>query len=401
MANYFARTNGNVNAAIWHTAPTGGSAPWSTVTPTSADVLYANGSTVTLNVTTTAAEVRNDSTNGATAGGTFTISSGGITLTANAFAGSVGTQCVNVTHSTGTVTLVGTITGGSVSGAFGCRIAANTPATVSITGDIIGGSTLFSGISHAGANGLTLAGSAAVTITGNVDGRNEYAIGSQVSNLTLTVNGFVSGTNAGGMFYYGSSNSTVTVNGTVTGAPNAPGISLVSTSGSFAVTATRIKGNAWGNGSSGATSQPGVAAQNATQSIRCYEVEFGDRGQMPLTGAGLQVIEGQSNAAVVMLTTGAKKTLVDGSVVSGNPSASDVRLGVVYSNGNRTGTCAVPAANQVAAGVAVGSTVGTAVLTIDAAQSACDGALQAFSGGRLANVATVASTGQQIADATV
>jgi hypothetical protein len=49
----------------------------------------------------------------------------------------------------------------------------------------------------------------------------------------------------------------------------------------------------------------------------------------------------------------------------------------------------------VALGVAVDNTSGTAVLT----QANVETALGAFSSGRLANCATVASVGQQLADA--
>jgi hypothetical protein len=45
------------------------------------------------------------------------------------------------------------------------------------------------------------------------------------------------------------------------------------------------------------------------------------------------------------------------------PAIADVRLGTVYSSGNCTGTCAVPAAGSVALGVAVDAGTGTAVLT--------------------------------------
>ncbi len=47
----------------------------------------------------------------------------------------------------------------------------------------------------------------------------------------------------------------------------------------------------------------------------------------------------------------------------GQAVPSDVRSGIVYANGNLTGTCAVPAAGSVALGVPVDATTGTAVLT--------------------------------------
>lgn len=90
-----------------------------------------------------------------------------------------------------------------------------------------------------------------------------------------------------------------------------------------------------------------------------------------------------------------KKNLVDANASGLMPAASHVRSGTVYNGGNSTGTCAVPAAGSVALGVAVDNTTGTAVLT----QANVETALGAFSSGRLANCATVASVGQQLADA--
>lgn len=48
---------------------------------------------------------------------------------------------------------------------------------------------------------------------------------------------------------------------------------------------------------------------------------------------------------------------------------SNVRAGVVYHFGTLTGTCAIPAANQVSVGVPVDNTVGTAILTASGVRS--------------------------------
>jgi hypothetical protein len=54
----------------------------------------------------------------------------------------------------------------------------------------------------------------------------------------------------------------------------------------------------------------------------------------------------------------------------GQAAPANVRSGIVYANGNLTGTCAVPAASSVASGVPVDATTGTAVLTAADVQSA-------------------------------
>ena len=88
MATILAAQNGNWNStSTW----TGG------VVPGAGDVAVANTRTVTVNVSVTCTEIRNDTTGGATAGGSFTLSNG-ITLTGDVYAGTT----------TSTATLSGT-----------------------------------------------------------------------------------------------------------------------------------------------------------------------------------------------------------------------------------------------------------------------------------------------------
>ena len=133
------------------------------------------------------------------------------------------------------------------------------------------------------------------------------------------------------------------------------------------------------------------------------EVEYGDNGLTPTTGI-IFFTASTSNIALVQMvggsTAGSKKTLVDPISTGFYPAIGDVRSGTSYAAGARTGTLAVPAASLVAAGVSVDNTTGTAAITSAAIQSACDSAIAAFASGRLADVATTATTGQQIADAT-
>lgn len=66
----------------------------------------------------------------------------------------------------------------------------------------------------------------------------------------------------------------------------------------------------------------------------------------------------------------ATQTLVDSTQVGDPPLQSNVRSGIVYNFGTLTGTCNVPPAESVAAGVPVDATVGTAVLTQAGVQAA-------------------------------
>ena len=62
-------------------------------------------------------------------------------------------------------------------------------------------------------------------------------------------------------------------------------------------------------------------------------------------------------------TLGNKTLYMAGTVLS-NPAPADVRDGVSYASGSLTGTCKVPGAGSVAAGVPIDNTIGTAVLDI-------------------------------------
>jgi hypothetical protein len=93
------------------------------------------------------------------------------------------------------------------------------------------------------------------------------------------------------------------------------------------------------------------------------QLQFGSLGNTPVSGP-IRLTANTGNVVQFTTTTGTTKTLVDTAAISGVlPAATDVRTGVVYSSGNLTGSCAVPAAGSVALGVAVDNTTGTAVLT--------------------------------------
>ena len=406
MATYFARASGNINGAIWATTPSGTAA---TATFTSADVLCANGiSTITINVATTVAQIRNDAfndgSNTATAGGAFALASG-VTLTANLICqntnlvsiGSAGTYTINgslsstgtaacVSQTAGTLNITGSLSAASASGTIGAALSCGPGfSSVSITGNVTGGG---------GGGGLYIpGGSGAINITGDVTGGASSAgVNFNTGSATITITGTVSGGSGtgAGVNCSTATSPTVTINGTVSGGVGAVGL-LAGSAGTYTV--TRAKAS---------SAQVGVAGASGS-GVRVTEIEYGDNGFSPTSGVILFTASTANIALVQMVggsTAGSKKTLVDPISTGYYPSVSDVRSGTSYAGGTRTGTLAVPAASLVASGVAVDATTGTAAITSAAIQSACASALTAFASGRLADVATTATTGQQIADAT-
>jgi hypothetical protein len=387
MANYFARKAGNINATdVWATTPTGTAADvWSTFT--SSDVLHSNSFAITVNVDTTVGEVRNDNANSATAGGSFTLSNG-ITLTADAFAGSTGTACVQLAVANA-ATFVGNATGGTGTNAQG--INSSSTGTLTITGNLTGGS----GTNAHGAS-VTIA-----TITGNATG----GAGTQPRGLNVlsagnvTITGNVTGGSTGaaeGAFNVGA--GTLTIVGSAIASDLSTGANNSST-GTLIV--TRAVGNTWGIGAAGGVeARVGVVSANVGSDTRVEELEYGSNGQAPTSGA-VKIVSGLNNKCLVTLTTSAVKTLADPSDGTGQANEADVRSGVSYALGNKTGTCAVPAAGSVALGVAVDNTTGTAVLTPAAVWDALTSGMTTSGsiGARLKNAATLDSTGQQLADA--
>ena len=456
MPTYYARATGNVNAAIWATTPTGAASNLFS-SFTNADTLMSNNFTVTLNVNVTVLEIRNDNTGGATAGGGFTPNDG-VTLNANVYVGAT-TSCIATSGtvsltingnvfgqtltngtpaiyhgSTGTLTINGSLTGSNVSGAFPpgaplhllagsavitgnvtggtvsnqSAIYAANATTLTITGTVTGGSnTTAAGVDHRG--------SGTVLITGNIFGGS---VGPGMvfnnSSATGTVNGNLTGGSSGtaNAINWASSGALV-VNGTVTGGTNSSASGLaVNGTGPATVNGAAIGSAAsgaalWANatltvtraiGGPLANSGPGVQATGGSGVATVREIEYGDLGASPTSGV-IRLTDSTANVALVYRFGTTKKTLVDTASTNLIPASSNVRSGTVYNAGQTTGTCAIPPAGSVVLGVPVDNTVGTAAISSAAVQSACDSALTAFSSGRLGNVATVASTGQQIADA--
>lgn len=405
MATYYAVKSGNINATdVWATTP-GGSA--SAVTFSSGDVLVANSYTITVNVSTNlgSGTVTNDNRGGATQGGSYSLSNG-VTLTANVLAGASNTDCVS-TAGTVSATIVGNVTAGGGAG-DGCGHGSSGQLTV--TGSISGGS-------GTGAVGVTVGGTGSLVVTGDVTGGSGNTTPGILSTAggSITITGTLTGGTGGSSHAVTSSGAhTVTVTGTVLSGSGSQGISQASTgtltisgtcvgaalagvaqTSTGTVTVTRAKGGPL------ASSAVGLAA-SSTGTANVEEIEFGDAGASPTSGP-IRLTSKTSNVAVFYVPSASKKTLVDTASTSLLPAASDVRFGTTYNSGATTGTCRVPSAANVLQGVLVDNTTGTALMTpADFWGYATSSATTSGSmGERLKSCATVASTGQQIADAGV
>ncbi len=364
MALITSAATGNFSAgATW----TGG------VVPTVGDEARAStGHTITIDVDTTCDEVSNAGT------GIFTLASG-VTLTANVTSKSttVTRNCLQFTATSPSVgTIVGNVTGGTVSGAV--AVAHASTGELSITGNLLGGSgsaahavngtstgnaTVTGNCTGVGGNGLINAGTAIVT--GNAFGGTGINIRGITSTGTLTLTGNATGgTGSGSAGVLYNNTSTATITGIATGGDsggNSGGGLRNNTTGT--VFLKRAKGNAFGPGNTaGLAATPG-ASNTSTGIIEVEELEFGAFGMSATEGTGIRLKKVSTNQAIfTYVNAGAAKTLVD-ATQGQMPAATDVRTGVSYASGALTGTCAVPAASSVGFGVPVDATTGTAALT--------------------------------------
>jgi|694.fasta_scaffold137379_2 hypothetical protein len=360
------------------------------VVPGSGDVAYANTFTVTISDTRTAQAISNASGTSITAGGTFSLLNGCNLTCTNAngiLQGNTTTSCITttslaagntatvnsslihsspasssfvITHSgSGTLNINGNITGSgsninsaclNLSGAGTCKVTGN-----AITG--VGGSA------GQPSDAIRVTGNGTLDLTGNLTGVAGAGVCLRVSAAAafVSVTGNVQGNNA----VINSATSTLTINGSCQSDAIGPAI------GAGSLTQiTRLSGP-FLLGASGNINP--VQAQSwrwaPTQIPTYYEV--------PTSGG----------------TTKRNMFTSDNIPTANYPAPANVRSGSIYGPAlENTGTLAVPAAGNVALGIPVDNTTGTAVLTSANVQTA----LGAFSSGRLNNCATVDSTGAQI-----
>jgi len=393
MATYFARKAGNINASdVWATTPSGTAGA---VTFASGDILMANSFAITVNVSTTVGEVRNDNANSATAGGSFNLSNG-VTLTANPFAGTV--ACVIFSGTAGnSATLVGNPTGGIVNAAHGANNAST--GTLTITGNVTGGMTQ---TSIFGANN---ASSGTLNITGNVTVANSGVTchgANNASTGTLTITGnVISGTAANTFGANNASTGTLTIIGNATGGSgtNAYGCNNAST-GTMTVIGT-INASEFNEGVGGTN-------RGQTTLLTGPFISSTTFGVSPIACKAWRWAESLNDQTYITVPTNnllATRNLVTPDNATNFPAESNVRNGTSYGiSGALVGTCIVPNPASVASGVGVDATIGT--LTTPTANEIRDAVWAATAsslttagsiGERLKNSATISTTGEQLA----
>lgn len=392
MANVFATKNGNwSDTTVWNTG----------ALPTSADDVFSNTFTVTVNQNINVLSLRNTSATGITAGGSFNFNTSGVTATitgSQAIFNSSTVTVATITATTGSVTwnCSGQCTPVTNSGVNGCinytgacdfyisAVAINAITNANTIIKSSSGTIYATANLVAGLNTNPITNSAGnVVVVGNLTGgsSNSGAPGSGVAVSTtagtLTITGSIIGgggnANSGGI-YVGPSVTSVTIIGPVTGGTGSAGIALGAMSGTVSIVGNVTGGNGFAAiGSSAAINIPitGNVISSATTAAINHAT-----GAASLTIAG-GVINTNGripfNTPIVYFDSSAPASwtvqnplLASRTMTTDNalPAVSDVRFGVSYGAALAlTGTLRVPAANNVLSGVLVDNTVGTYATT--------------------------------------
>lgn len=387
MANRYAVATGNwSNPAIWD----GGTLP------TSADTVRPNNFTVTIDQNITVLELFNNASAPAVSGGGFVLQDGFIinatTIRANTatlitYSGttsaiinaailianntsSVGT----LIHSgSGTLTINGSINdtaGNNTNGTYGVLVSGT--GTLNVNGNIIGGTNVVN------------FGTAQIALRVT----NNLATVNIVGNLTGGPTSTPSGSNDAVRI---ESSGTLNITGNIIGSAvsNAFGLRITGTNPFVNILSGTIQATSQSSGLVGGSTN--LILFNCT--IINTDLMACNVGSMKLSTTGS--ITWQFNTQNALVT----KTLYDVNTLPTIPTVNNVRSGVSYASGALTGTLVVPPANAVTAGVVYDNgTIGTAQNTADSFLTALAASSDPLAV-RLQNVATVQTTGDQIAAA--
>jgi hypothetical protein len=259
-----------------------------------------------------------------------------------------------------TITITGNITGGS-NGSVGLQNTA--AATITITGNITGGIN--------GSVGLQNTAASTITVTGDITGGSPNSPGfnnSAASTISITGNITGGGGNAFGL--NNSAASTITVTGDITGGSFAAGLqntnasAVIEIDGALQASATQPAVNS----TTGTVIVSGpLITSTPAQSSGATSGFFPISGRWYVKEEALETFFIEMRSATVIDGGRASRTLyvVEGATADSGklPVASDVRSGVVYGfNDAGIGTCAVPPPTAVASGVPVDATTGEAVI---------------------------------------
>jgi len=382
------------------------------------DDVFANNFTVTIDGTFTVLTIRNtaNTTPAITAGGFFTFANGGNLTCTNSQAIYVGisnTPVLQMTLSsgntgtftgdvltiqnttgfiairlsgTGTLNLIGNFNNTSSANLATRNIEVTNNGVLNIVGNLSSSNTSSSSLG----NTLSITSNCVVNITGDVTGNNNNLIN---QNATIYNNSTASVINITGNVNAGTSNTSTAIflSGTINIVGNVTGdveqSAIVTNSTTVDVTGVITSGSA----------RAAIRGSELTLVIVRGNVINTDTYNAIFAGR-ITIDDNLSYWTYRDSTNTINRTLFASGVSLGNPEEEDVRAGVVFgADLTLTGTLAVPTPDNVRKGVPTDDTVGTADLTAEDILNAIELSANPVAV-RLRNVATVETTGDQIAN---
>jgi hypothetical protein len=348
MANRYAVANGN-----WSSTST-----WDGGTlPTSADDVFANGFTVTIDQNVTVLSLR--TTLIISAGGGFSISSS-FNITADIYSGT--TTCLTSTGGAGTtVNITGNLYGSTTSTNGSIRALNHTGAgTVNITGDLIGGTGASgsqriavrwggTGILNINGNitgnsgnthfGLSLESIGTVNVTGNLLTNGNAAI--STSSGTLTVTGTLI---SGSVALISASATNVTINGNQSvSSGTTAGLVNLATSGTLTINGSITNSSISVSGTN-AINISNAANLIVNGDLNMNAVGTGNHTVVTIGGTGTHIITGnctRNSIGGVLTISGLNRLTINGNLSSTfNSNRATVSVSgstIVNINGNITG----------------------------------------------------------------
>jgi hypothetical protein len=279
--------------------------------------------------------------------------------------GGNGKSLISVT-STGTLNVVGDVTSGVPAAGINLNtITMGTAGTVNIIGNVYGP------ISNSVTSATIVVSAGTLNITGNTVASNMPAV-YLTGAVTYNQIGIVYPSPVQPAIYNVTAAATISVTGTINASAGAPGIysAFALTSGYSSGTFVKVSGNVVNSANNMAIVAPRVTIDNSNSSW------------------------------LFQSSTGSDRTLYAAGVSLGNPATNNVRFGTVYGASNElTGSVKIPPTADVLLGVGVDSTAGTLLMT----PAQCwnylisSGFIANSIGDRLQNASTVATTGGQLA----
>jgi hypothetical protein len=378
MALVYATKNGNwSDTTVWNTG----------ILPDVVDIVRPNNFTVTIDISLTVLEMRNDAGGGAVLGGSFTLNDGVTVTTSNGFFGTYGSSGIGLLNygGAGSVIINGNVEGSKSAVSNTCAISNNSTGTITINGNISSsgsgstaqtlrnqsnGTLIINGNLTSVSGELIRNVAGTTTINGNIASNSGTAISNTSGTVTITGN---LTTNSGTAIT--NTSGTITITGNSTCNASAAGRCIVNTSGTVTVVGDLfIQVSGAGQSHRNITNATGTinvigivnGAGGSSNGIQYCITNDSSTGVINITGTvnGITTVTSTIPQGTILNSVGGTVNitgLVNASTVAGTIGQSTIFNaggGVVNINGNCQGSTGIAIFNSVGTTTINGNVIG-------------------------------------------